>query len=152
MAATFDRDTLLDLLVNVIPLVIIAFFVVAFALFDPFGGDTLGRVIQVVLLVAPFVALAVLTYVSGKAISSDEDRAEVYHQGQATLDDAEPRHADETAALDGGDAVDANETADADGAVDADETAGADETADANETADADDTADTDHDPAGDEI
>ena len=152
MAATFDRDTLLDLLVNVIPLVIIAFFVVAFALFDPFGGDTLGRVIQVVLLVAPFVALAVLTYVSGKAISSDEDRAEVYHQGQATLDDAEPRHADETAALDGGDAVDANETADADGVVDTDETAGADGAVDTDETADANDTADTDHDPAGDEI
>ena len=152
MAATFDRDTLLDLLVNVIPLVIIAFFVVAFALFDPFGGDTLGRVIQVVLLVAPFVALAVLTYVSGKAISSDEDRAEVYHQGQATLDDAEPRHADETAALDGGDAVDADETADADGAVDTDETAGADGAVDTDETADANDTADTDHDPAGDEI
>ena len=102
MAATFDRDTLLDLLVNVIPLVIIAFFVVAFALFDPFGGDTLGRVIQVVLLVAPFVALAVLTYVSGKAISSDEDRAEVYYQGQATLDGAEPRHADDRALDDGG--------------------------------------------------
>jgi len=152
MAATFDRDTLLDLLVNVIPLVIIAFFVVAFALFDPFGGDTLGRVIQVVLLVAPFVALAVLTYVSGKAISSDEDRAEVYHQGQATLDDAEPRHADETAALDGGDAVDADETADTDGAVDTNETADTDGAVDTNETADADDTADADHDPAGDEI
>jgi hypothetical protein len=147
MAATFDRDTLLDLLVNVIPLVIIAFFVVAFALFDPFGGDTLGRVIQVVLLVAPFVALALLTYVSGKAISSDEERAEVYHQGQATLDDAEPRHADETAALDDGDAVDTDETADADGAVDADETADADD-----DSSDADDTADTDHEPAGDEI
>lgn len=92
MAATFDRDTLLDLLVNVIPLVIIAFFVGAFALFDPFQGDSLGRAIQLLLLLAPFVALAVLTYVSGKAIAGDEKRAEVYHQGQATLPDAEPRH------------------------------------------------------------
>jgi len=130
MAATFDRDTLLDLLVNVIPLAIIAFFVAAFALFDPFGGDTLGRVMQVVLLVAPFVALAVLTYVSGKAISTDEKRAEVYHQGQATLDDAEPRHADETAALDDGDSDESvNEELD-EGANDAD----------------------TDGEPAGDEI
>lgn len=92
MVATFDRDTLLDLLVNVIPLVIIAFFVGAFALFDPFQGDSLGRAIQLLLLLAPFVALAVLTYVSGKAIAGDEKRAEVYHQGQATLPDAEPKH------------------------------------------------------------
>ncbi|MEZ3145125.1 DUF6684 family protein [Halobaculum sp. MBLA0143] len=112
MAATFDRDTLLDLLVNVIPLVIIGFFVLAFAVFDPFGGDQLGRAIQVLLLVAPFVALAVLTYISGKAIAGDEERAEVYHQGQATLDDAEPRHADEEPALEddttGGDAASAD--------------------------------------------
>ena len=137
MAATFDRDTLLDLLVNVIPLVIIAFFVVAFALFDPFGGDTLGRVIQVVLLVAPFVALAVLTYVSGKAISSDEDRAEVYYQGQATLDGAEPRHADDRALDDGGD----------------DEDAGFDEGTGSEPDDGGDDPdTDTDTDPVGDEI
>lgn len=112
MAATFDRDTLLDLLVNVIPLVIIGFFVVAFAVFDPFGGDTLGRAIQVLLLVAPFLALAILTYVSGKAIAGDEERAEVYHQGQATLDDATPRHADEEPALeDDGETTAAEETA-----------------------------------------
>ena len=110
MAATFDRDTLLDLLVNVIPLVIIGFFVVAFAVFDPFGGDTLGRAIQVLLLVAPFLALAILTYLSGKAIAGDEARAEVYHQGQATLDDATPRHADEEPALEGDDQTAADET------------------------------------------
>lgn len=148
MAATFDRDTLLDLLVNVIPLVIIVFFVAAFALFDPFGGDTLGRVMQVVLLVAPFVALAVLTYVSGKAIASDEKRAEVYHQGQATLDDAEPRHADEPAL----DEADSDEGAD--GELDEDVDGQLDDDSDADDSsADADNSdADTDAEPVGDEI
>ena len=122
MAATFDRDTLLDLLVNVIPLVIIGFFVLAFAVFDPFGGDQLGRAIQVLLLVAPFVALAILTYISGKAIAGDEERAEVYHQGQATLPDAEPRHADEEPALE-------DDTTDGD-AASTDESVGDDDPAD----------------------
>jgi hypothetical protein len=99
MVTTFDRDTLLDLLVNVIPLAIMAFFVAAFALFDPFGGDSLGRAIQMLLLAAPFVALAILTYISGKAIAGDEKRAEVYHQGQATLPDAEPKEHEEQPAL-----------------------------------------------------
>lgn len=96
MVAGFDRETLLDLVVNVIPLVIILFFVVAFAVVRPFGGDRLGEILMYVLLIAPFLALAVLTYLSGKAIASDERRAAVFHQGQATLEDAEPRHGADT--------------------------------------------------------
>lgn len=100
MAGVFDRETLLDLIVNVIPLGIILFFVVAFAVVDPFGGDRLGRLLQFGLLVVPFLALAVLTYVSGKVIAADERRAEVYAQGQATMDEASPRHADSSTAAD----------------------------------------------------
>lgn len=119
MTATFDRDTLLDLLVNVIPLAIIAFFVLVFALVDPFGGsDSLGRAIQLLLLVAPFVALGILTYISGKAIAGDEKRAEVYHQGQATLDDAEPKHHEE---------LEAGETDDSDAELDGEAEAADDE-------------------------
>ncbi|WP_435063640.1 DUF6684 family protein [Halobaculum sp. EA56] len=93
MAEIFDRETLLDLTVNVIPLGIILFFVVAFVLIDPFEGlDFYGRVLQMGLLAFPFVALAILTYVSGKAIAGDEKRAEVYFQGQATMDDAPTKH------------------------------------------------------------
>ncbi|MEZ3115871.1 DUF6684 family protein [Halobaculum sp. MBLA0147] len=133
MVATFDRDTLLDLLVNVIPLVIIAFFVGAFALFDPFQGDSLGRAIQLLLLLAPFVALAVLTYVSGKAIAGDEKRAEVYHQGQATLPDAEPKHGHE-------DELEAEQTAEGELEAPADEeTTEADEETDTDTEADVDD-------------
>jgi len=93
MAEIFDRDTLLDLTVNVIPLGIILFFVAAFVLIDPFGGlDFYGRVLQMGLLAFPFVALAILTYVSGKAIAGDEKRSAVFFQGQATLDDAPEKH------------------------------------------------------------
>ena len=93
MTRIFDRDTMLDLTVNVIPLGIILFFVVAFVLVDPFGGlDFYGRVLQMGLLVFPFVALAILTYVSGKAIAGDEKRSAVFFQGQATMADAKTRH------------------------------------------------------------
>ncbi len=36
---TFDKDTILDLTVNMVPLAIILFFVVAFAVFPAFGTD-----------------------------------------------------------------------------------------------------------------
>lgn len=97
MAEIFDRETLLDLTVNVIPLGIMLFFVVAFIVVDPFGGDFYGRVLQMGLIVFPFVALAILTYVSGKAIAGDEKRSEVFFQGQATLNDAQTKHEAEEA-------------------------------------------------------
>lgn len=71
-AAPFDRDTLLDLSVNIIPLGIIAFFVVLFVVAAPFGLDTGPTVVQLALLIAPFGVLAVLTYYAGKAVSRDE--------------------------------------------------------------------------------
>ena len=72
----FDRETLLDLSVNVIPLFIILFFVVVFALISPFGYQLVPTVVQMGLLVVPFVGLAVLTYFSGKAIAESEAKAE----------------------------------------------------------------------------
>ncbi|WP_233740989.1 DUF6684 family protein [Halobaculum saliterrae] len=93
MAEIFDRDTLLDLTVNVIPLGIILFFVAAFVLIDPFGGlDFYGRVLQMGLLAFPLVALAILTYVSGKAIAGDEKRSKVFFQGQATIEGSPEKH------------------------------------------------------------
>ena len=93
MADIFDKDTLLDLTVNVIPLGIILFFVVVFLVVDPFSGlGAYGQVLSMGLLVVPFVALAILTYVSGKAIAGDEKRAEVFFQGQATMEGAQTRH------------------------------------------------------------
>ncbi len=72
----FDRETLLDLTVNVIPLVIILFFVVLFVVISPFGFSAVDTTIQFALLLGPFAALAILTYYAGKAISADEEKLE----------------------------------------------------------------------------
>jgi hypothetical protein len=93
----FDRETLLDLTVNIVPLAIMAFFVVVFLVVNPWGVDPLASGIQFALLLAPFVLLAILTYLSGKAIAGDEKRAPVYVPGQATIPGAKPIHGDETA-------------------------------------------------------
>jgi hypothetical protein len=86
----FDRDTLLDLTVNFIPLFILLFFIVGYVVYDPFGVDSVSRILQYVLLVAPFVLLAILTYLSAKAIATAEKTSAVYMPGGATVDGAEP--------------------------------------------------------------
>lgn len=88
-AKIFDKETILDLTVNIVPLGIIAGFIVLFAVYDPFGYDTLGTPIMYGLLLFPFIGLAVLTYISGKAIAGDEKRSEVYLAGSATVPGAE---------------------------------------------------------------
>jgi hypothetical protein len=73
---TFDRETLLDLVVNAIPLGIILFFILAFALINPFGSSPVNTAIQFSIMGVTFIALLVLTYVSGKAISEAEEELE----------------------------------------------------------------------------
>jgi len=90
----FDRDTLLDLTVNVVPLFIIAFFVVAFAVLSPFGIDPLASSIQFGLLAVPFVLLAILTYFAGRAVAGSEQSGEVYLPGQAGVRGAKPLEED----------------------------------------------------------
>jgi hypothetical protein len=94
----FDRETMLDLTVNFIPLFIILFFVVGFAVFNPFGYDSMATGIQYALLVAPFVFLAVLTYVSARAIAGDEKRGggSVLPPGQSEVPGVDPIHHDES--------------------------------------------------------
>ncbi len=86
----FDRETLLDLVVNAVPLFIMAFFVVAFAVFAPFGFDPLASGLQFALVVAPFVLLLGLTYFSAKAIAGAEKTGPVFLPGQTTPAEAEP--------------------------------------------------------------
>ncbi|SDY19051.1 DUF6684 family protein [Halobellus clavatus] len=86
----FDRDTLLDLTVNVVPLFIIGFFVVGFVVLAPFGIDPLASAIQFGLLAVPFVLLAVLTYFAGRAVAGAEHSSDVYLPGQASVRGAEP--------------------------------------------------------------
>jgi hypothetical protein len=73
---TFDRETLLDLVVNAIPLGMLLFFILAFALINPFGSDPVSTAIQFSIMAVTFVALAFLTYISGKAISDAEKEME----------------------------------------------------------------------------
>jgi hypothetical protein len=89
---TFDRETILDLVVNIIPLFIILFFIVAFLLYNPFGVEPLASALQFGLLLVPFVLLAILTYISGKAIADAERGTPVYIPGQATVTGAKPLH------------------------------------------------------------
>jgi len=114
----FDRETLLDLTVNFIPLGIILFFVVLFALFRPFGVDIVATVIMMGLLIIPFAALAVLTYFAGKVITEAERRGEsetaetvaetaigvgegAADEADDSSDDGEGASDDETPALEG---------------------------------------------------
>jgi len=68
----FEKDTLLDLTVNFIPLGIIGFFIVAFAIFPAFGTDPVFTGMQFTLMIAMFLLLAVLTYWAGRAIQNAE--------------------------------------------------------------------------------
>jgi hypothetical protein len=72
----FDRETLLDLTVNAIPLFMIGFFLLLFVLVRPFPRDFFSFVIMVGLHVVPFVSLIILTYFSARAISRSEAEME----------------------------------------------------------------------------
>lgn len=68
-SAVFDRETLLDTVVNLVPLAILAFFTLLFAVFNPWAtGSVIGRVMQYVLIAVPFVLLTILTYVTAKRL------------------------------------------------------------------------------------
>jgi hypothetical protein len=125
----FDRETLLDLVVNAVPLFIMAFFVAAFAVFAPFGFDPLASGLQFALVIVPFLLLLVLTYFSARAIAGAELAGPTFLPGQTTPPEAEPLggHGGETAAEgdegEAGGADDEADEADADEAdADADET------------------------------
>jgi len=82
----FDRETMLDLVVNFIPLFILLFFVGVFLFSNPYGFDLLTSGLQFGIVVAAFVLLAILTYLSAVAIAGSERTDEVYPPGQATVD------------------------------------------------------------------
>jgi membrane protein implicated in regulation of membrane protease activity len=98
----FEKDTLLDLTVNVIPLGIILFFIGAFAVVPAFGVDPVFTGLQFALMISMFFLLAVLTYYAGRAIEGAE-------QAGGDIETTED-HADEAADID--------ETADHDDSTD----------------------------------
>ncbi|WP_459192438.1 DUF6684 family protein [Halosimplex sp. J119] len=79
----FDRETLLDLTVNFIPLAILLFFIGAFVLFTPWGVDPLISGLQFTIVGGTAILLVILTYYAGKAISSAEMEMEAEHGHEA---------------------------------------------------------------------
>lgn len=66
------RETLLDVTVNVIPMVIILFFTAYLLVTSPWVGDPFVLVVAIGLHVIPFVLLFILTWVSARAIQGAE--------------------------------------------------------------------------------
>jgi hypothetical protein len=67
-----DHETLLDLLVNVIPLGVLVFFFAAFVLASPFGWNPVASGLQLAIVGSMIVLLTILTYYSGRAIANAE--------------------------------------------------------------------------------
>ena len=73
-SSVFDKDTILDLTVNIVPLFILAFFAVLYVAVNPWTiGNPIVTVISHLMLIFTFVSLAVLTYVAAVFIERDED-------------------------------------------------------------------------------
>lgn len=72
----FEKETLLDLTVNMIPLGILLFFIAAFAVVPAFGVDPVFSTMQFALVGSMFVLLAILTYYTGKAVEGAEEQME----------------------------------------------------------------------------
>lgn len=76
-STVFDKDTLLDLMVNIVPLAILAFFFLGFLLVNPWGsGISLVRVIQFAIIGVMFLALTVLTYDAARRIETGDEEAD----------------------------------------------------------------------------
>jgi len=72
----FERETWLDISVNIIPLGIIGFFVALFVVNSPWEIAGLTSAIGFALLVVPFVLLGLLTYLAADIIESAESGSE----------------------------------------------------------------------------
>jgi hypothetical protein len=96
----FEKDTLLDLVVNIIPLGILVFFIAAFALVNPFGFDPVFSGLQFSLMVSMLLLLTVLTYYAGKAIEAAEEgnEAPVVHEPADETDSEDVEPADDDTA------------------------------------------------------
>lgn len=71
-ATGIDRETFLDLVVNIIPMGILLFFVGVFLVYMPWEENLFLTIVSHFLTIFPLVMLALLTYISAKVISRDE--------------------------------------------------------------------------------
>jgi hypothetical protein len=67
-----EKDTLLDLVVNVIPIGILAFFSLLFLMVNPWGWDPFPVLMTHFLTLFPLVVLVVVTWVAGRVVQRDE--------------------------------------------------------------------------------
>jgi hypothetical protein len=73
-STVFDKDTLLDITVNIVPLAILAFFFVVFIAVNPWGmAVSTVPVLQLVLVGWMIVLLSILTYAAAKRIETGEE-------------------------------------------------------------------------------
>jgi len=136
----FDRETVLDLTVNFIPLAILLVFVVLYLVFNPFGFGSVISSIQFAIIGAMFVALAILTYYSGAAVSRAENQMEAAAALEEDEETEELGSGDDGEELGGEDPAELDEGDDQNGADDDEEGGGAAESDGAGDTgADADD-------------
>jgi len=69
----FDKETMLDLTVNLVPLGILGFFIVGYLVVNPWGDlDLLTAVVAHALMLFTFLSLVVLTYVAAVKIEGSE--------------------------------------------------------------------------------
>lgn len=67
-SSVFDRETLLDTTVNLIPIGMMAFFIAMFAIYFPWTSGPLIRAISVIQIAIPLAFLALITYLAAKRI------------------------------------------------------------------------------------
>ena len=70
-----NRDVLLDISINVIPVVILAYFVALTLLRSPWDGPLLETVLTHTLTVFPILVLLAATYYVARAIERDAQQA-----------------------------------------------------------------------------
>ncbi|RDI69681.1 DUF6684 family protein [Halopelagius longus] len=71
-ATGIDRETLLDIVVNIVPMGILLFFVVLFLLYMPWEENLFLTVVSHFLTIFPLLMLVLVTYVSARVISRDQ--------------------------------------------------------------------------------
>ena len=66
--SVFNRETLLDITVNLVPLGILLFFIVLTAIYSPWPPNLFIQAVAMGLHIVPFVGLALLTYIAAHYI------------------------------------------------------------------------------------
>lgn len=86
----FNRETLLDLVVNGVPLFILLFFTVLFFALPEFGLAGIEAWLHIGIVAVSFISLVILSYVAAVAIVRAEESGPVYLPGQANVEGSKP--------------------------------------------------------------